>query len=268
MASIGMPGSEPPDPRTALASHPLDPAARAWLDEAVTRIGAKPSAIRALFPAARRRCGSARLDEHWTVDEAARALLIVALPLTGDELAAELAGLFRHGDPAEQRAVLRALPLLDGDYADDTAGDPAELLHDRALPLVREALRGNDNSVIEAALGAYGAAWLTDDEYRQAVLKCVFCEIPLDRIAGLDTRADVRLAEMLGDFAHERVAAGRDVPADVWRVTGAPPTLVERLTEETRATVPARREAAERALKALDDMTATTAAAQHTEEEA
>lgn len=254
MASIGMPGSEPPDPRTALASLPLNPAARAWLDESVTRINGKPTAIRALFPAVRRRCGSVRLDGHWTVDEAARAVLLTALPLTGDELAAEITGVFRHGDPAEQRAVLRALPLLDGD---DVAGDPAELLHDRALPLVREALRGNDNSLIEAALGEYGASRLTDAEYRQAVLKCVFCEIPLDRIAGLDVRADLELARMLTDFAYERVAAGRDVPTDVWRVTGATPDLVERLTAESRATVPARREAAARALKALHDTTTT-----------
>ncbi|MDX2931451.1 EboA domain-containing protein [Streptomyces ipomoeae] len=268
MASLGTFDSEPPDPRTALSRHPLDPAARAWLDESVTRIADRPTAIRALFPAARRRCGTTRLDEHWTVDEAARAVLLTALPLTGEALAAELAGLFRHGDPAEQRAVLRALPLLDS--AGTTTGEPLGpvALGDRALPLVREALRGNDNSVIEAALGPYGAARLPDAEYRQAVLKCVFCEIPLDRIAGLDARADDELARMLADFVHERVAAGRDIPADIWPVVRAHPTLVERLTDETRAAVPARREAAERALKALDATPATPAAPQKLKEKA
>ncbi|MET9845512.1 EboA domain-containing protein [Streptomyces ossamyceticus] len=249
MASLGMPVSPPPDPRTALSRHPLEPAARSWLADAEERIAARPAAVRALFPAARRHCGRARLDAHWTADEAARAVLLAALPLTGAPLAAELAGLFRHGDPAEQRAVLRALPLLDA--ATEVDGEP---LADLALPLVREALRGNDSHVIEAALGPYGAARLPDAEYRQAVLKCVFQEIPLDRIAGLDTRADAELARMLADFVHERVAAGRDVPHDIWPVVRAHPVraaLVERLTAETRAAVPERREAAEGALKAL-----------------
>ncbi|WP_200304387.1 EboA domain-containing protein [Streptomyces adelaidensis] len=264
MAFTGLPRSTPPDPRTALAGHPPDAPAHAWLDEAVARITDRPAAIGALFPAARRRCGHARLDEHWTVDEAARAVLITALPLEGEPLAGELAGLFRHGDPAEQRAVLKALPLLD-DTPDALAGEhPGDhgRLGDRALPLVREALRGNDSSLIEAALGPYGAARLPDGEYRQAVLKCVFYEIPLDRIAGLDVRADDELARMLADFAHERVAAGRDVPPDIWPVVRAFPvldTFTDLLTAETHAAAPDRREAALRALKALREATALTA---------
>jgi hypothetical protein len=262
MVSTGMPLSEAAehseartllaDPRTLLSGHALDPAARAWLDEAVARIADRPVAVRTLFPAARRRCGRGRLDAHWTVDEAARAVLLAALPLGGRPLADELAGLLRHGDPAEQRAVLRALHL----FADPRGGDPAsrEPLGDLALPLVREALRGNDSSVVEAALGPYGADRLPDAEYRQAVLKCVFHEIPLDRIAGIAARADAELARMLADFAHERVAAGRDIPADIWPVVRAFPAadeLTDRLAAETRAGTPDRREAAERALTAL-----------------
>ncbi|WP_181801999.1 EboA domain-containing protein [Streptomyces shenzhenensis] len=254
MVSTGMPTSEtakPSDPRTLLTLHPLDPAARTWLDEAVARVTESPAAVRTLFPAARRRCGRARLDARWTVDEAARAVLLTALPLGGQPLADELAGLHRHGDPAEQRAVLRTLPLL----GTPDGGDPArEPLGDLALPLVREALRGNDSGIIEAALGPYGAIRLPDAEYRQAVLKCVFYEIPLGRIDGLPTRADAELARMLADFTCERVAAGRDVPADIWplvRPFPAADRLTDRLTAETRAAVPERRQAAQRALEAL-----------------
>ncbi|WP_405592083.1 EboA domain-containing protein [Streptomyces sp. NBC_01092] len=192
--------SAPPDPRPALAAV-LDDTARTWLDRGAAEVAAEPPAVRRLFPAARRRCGRGRLSGHWSVDEAARAVLLTALPLRGQALADEVTRLHRHGDPAEQRAVLRTLPLLD--------------LGDLALPLVREALRGNDTTLIEAALGAYAAAHLPDAEYRQAVLKCVFCEIPLDRVAGLDARADRELARMLADFAHERIVAGRDVPQDI-----------------------------------------------------
>jgi len=202
-----------PPSLTAPDPHPaLDDPARTWLAEATARIASDPGAIRRLFPAARRRCGRARLDAHWTVDEAARAALLTALPLRGRALADEVTGLYRHGDPAEQRAVLSALPLLD--------------LGDLALPLVREALRGNDNSLIEAALGPYATDHLPDDEFRQAVLKCVFCEIPLGHVHGLTARADHELARMLADFAHERLAAGRDVPDDIRPVVRAFPGVI------------------------------------------
>ncbi|MDC0766341.1 EboA domain-containing protein [Streptomyces sp. HD] len=201
----------PADPRPALAAV-LDTTARTWLDESAAEIAAEPAAVRRLFPAARRRCGHGPLTEYWTVDEAARAVLLTALPLSGEALAAEVGRLHRHGDPAEQRAVLRTLPLLD--------------LGDLALPLVRETLRGNDTTLIEAALGTYAATHLPDAEYRQAVLKCVFCEIPLDRVAGLDIRADRELARMLADFAHERIVAGRAVPQDIRPVVRAFPDVV------------------------------------------
>ncbi|MEV6996741.1 EboA domain-containing protein [Streptomyces sp. NPDC093982] len=202
----------PPDhPHPALADV-LDPTPRTWLDDGAAKVAAEPAAVRRLFPAVRRRCGHGRLTAYWTVDEAARAVLLTALPLRGQALADEVTGLHRHGDPAEQRAVLRTLPLLD--------------LGDLALPLVRETLRGNDTTLIEAALGPYAAAHLPDAEYRQAVLKCVFCEIPLDRVSGLGARADRELARMLGDFAHERIVAGRDVPEDILPVVRAFPDVI------------------------------------------
>ncbi|MFI1352737.1 EboA domain-containing protein [Streptomyces sp. NPDC020898] len=200
-----MPLSDPtlPPPAPLLPLLPLAPEARVWLDTALTRIGADPSSIRTLFPAVRRHCGRAPLPDGRTVDEAARALLLAALPLRDQALVDEVTALHRYGDPAEQRAVLRALPQVD---ADGTG---------RFLDLVRQTLRGNDNTLIEAALGPYAAAHLPADEYRQAVLKCVFCEIPLARVAGLDDRADAELARMLSDFARERTAAGRPVPEDI-----------------------------------------------------
>ncbi|WP_328421481.1 EboA domain-containing protein [Streptomyces sp. NBC_00443] len=202
----------PPDHPHPTLTDVLDPTARTWLDDSAAKVAAEPAAVRRLFPAARRRCGHARLTEYWTVDEAARAVLLTALPLGGHALADEIARLHRHGDPAEQRAVLRTLPLLG--------------LGDLALPLVRETLRGNDTTLIEAALGPYAAAHLPDAEYRQAVLKCVFCEIPLDRVTGLDARADRELARMLADFAHERIVAGRDVPQDIVPVVRAFPDVI------------------------------------------
>jgi len=227
---------------TALERH-LTPAAQSWLSEAVDRVGRDPAVVRTVFPAVGRRCGRGPLVAGWTVADAARARLLTALPLRGAALAEEITALHRYGDAAEQRAVLRSLDRLED--VDASFGD-------LGLPLVREALRGNVTDLVEAALGPYAARHLDHDGYRHAVLKCVFCEIPLDRVAGLADRADAELARMLADFAHERVAAGRDVHADVWPLVRAHPGTLEAsgLPAETRSPVPDRRAAAERALAA------------------
>ncbi|SHI69475.1 EboA domain-containing protein [Streptomyces sp. 3214.6] len=234
--------------------------ARNWLADAVAGVGRDSAAVRAAFPAVGRRCGRGPLVDGWTVADAARARLLAALPLRGAALAEEITALHRYGDAAEQRAVLRSLALLE---------DADASFADRGLPLVREALRGNDTDLIEAALGPYAARHLDHDGYRHAVLKCVFCDIPLDRVAGLDGRADHELARMLADFAHERVAAGRDVPVDVWPLLHAHPGTLDAcgLPAEAHSPVPERRAAAERALDAysaaapVHDSTAPTASA-------
>ncbi|MFF4503520.1 EboA domain-containing protein [Streptomyces sp. NPDC001401] len=233
---------DPHIPPTAL-DRQLTAEAQRWLTDAVARVGQDPAAVRAVFPAVGRRCGRGPLAAGWTVADAARARLLAALPLRGAALAEEITALHRYGDAAEQRAVLRSLALLED--ADASFGD-------LGLPLVRAALRGNDTHLIEAALGPYAARHLDYDGYRHAVLKCAFCGIPLDRVAGLAERADRELARMLADFAHERVAAGRDVPADVWPVLRAHPGTLEAsgLPAETDSPVPDRREAAVRALAA------------------
>ncbi len=193
---------------SATLAERLDEAGLTWLEESRERVRLDPGAIDILFPAAARRCGRGPLGDDqepfrdWTVDEAVRALLVTALPLSGDELVAAVSELYGHGDSAERCAILCALSLLEG-------------IGDAALPLVRDALRTNDTRLIRRALGAYGGRRLDDDAYRQAVLKWVFCEIPLRDAACLAERADARLADMLADYVRERTAAGRDVPPDV-----------------------------------------------------
>lgn len=228
---------------TALDAH-LTAEAQRWLTDAVARVGDNPAAVRTVFPAVGRHCGRGPLVAGWTVADAARARLLVALPLRGAALAEEITALHRYGDSAEQRAVLRSLTLLE-----DTDASFADL----GLPLVRAALRGNDTDLIEAALGPYAGRHLDEDGYRHAVLKCVFCGIPLDRVAGLTERADRELARMLADFAHERVAAGRDVPADIWPIVRAHPGTLEAsgLPAEATSSSSDRRAAAAAALAAF-----------------
>jgi hypothetical protein len=203
--------------RAALAGTP-----HCWLDAALEMVVWDPGTIGRLLPAAGRRCGRAALStmDDWTTDDAARVLLICALPLRGAPLAAEVRSLYRFGDAHERRAVLRALPLLD----ERDAADPA--LVGVAVPLLLDAIRSNDTRLVGAALGPY-ARHLDAHSWRQAVLKCVFTGVPLSVVADLDTRADTELARMLGALAVERYAAGRTMPADATalldRLTGAGP---------------------------------------------
>ena len=98
----------------------------------------------------------------WTADDAARALLLTALP-NGHAAAAET--LYRQGDAAEKRAVLRALPLLP--------------IGAECVPLLHDAIRTNDTRLVAAALGPWATEHLDDAAYDQAVLKCVFIGVPI-----------------------------------------------------------------------------------------
>ncbi|MFE3150605.1 EboA domain-containing protein [Streptomyces sp. NPDC059218] len=187
----------------------LGGAARAWLDEALAEAehaaahqdtehpgspyAAPPWELR--YAAAGRHCGLEHADS-------VRALLLIearaALPA--------LARLYEQGTAAERRAVLLTLHRLD--------------LGPTALPLVEDALRTNDTRLIAAAVGPYSATHLEAHNWRHAVLKCLFTGVGVEAVDGLARRArgDAELARMLGDFAAERIAAGRSVPADLTRV--------------------------------------------------
>ena len=220
----------------------VPPEALAWAQEASADVGADAAAVRSRFPMVGRKVGRAPLvpdasadDVHaWTIDDAARTLLLAAL---GAHVEAELADLYRYGDAAERRGLLRALPYLP--------------LGDRAAGLVDDAVRTNDTRLIAAALGPYATAHLDDAAYDQAVLKCVFVGVPIAPLDGLPGRATAETARMLAAFVHERVAAGRDIPAEVWDVIDRFPPAAElaAIEAERASEFPDRRDAAERALR-------------------
>ena len=83
-----------------------------------------------------------------------------------------------------------------------------------------EAVRSNIGDVFNsfAFANPYPAAYFTESAWNQLVLKCIFNDKPIHLIQGIDERANQDLANMLSDFAHERWAAGRSVPAQVWRL--------------------------------------------------
>ena len=219
----------------------VSPEALAWLRESVAAIEADAAAVRTRFPMAGRKVGRAPLDPDadaddvhaWTIDDAARTLLLVAL---GDGVEAELRDLYRFGDAAERRGLLRALPYLP--------------VADRAMDILDDAIRTNDTRLVAAALGRYATEHLDDAAYDQAVLKCVFIGVPIAPLDGLPGRATPETARMLAAFVHERVAAGRDIPAEVWDVIDRHPPAAElaAIEAERESEFADRREAAERAL--------------------
>jgi hypothetical protein len=184
-----------------------------------------PTAVHRLFPATARLVGRSpqALREPTgvlptTLDEVVRIVLLEALAVARAReralLMEDIQVLYRHGDADEKRAVLRALHRLD--------------LGDAALALVSDALRTNDTRLMAAALGPYGRKHLDAASWRQGILKCLFVGVPLDAVDGVNERADRQLATMVAAYAHERLAADRDVPPDAVRLLSAFPDVVEK----------------------------------------
>ncbi|MFE4480207.1 MULTISPECIES: EboA domain-containing protein [Streptomycetaceae] len=226
------------DLRAAL-DRQLTPDAARWLATALTEVAAEPDqALPRRFAEAGRRGGRALLAAApaphqdpapavpaealaWTVDDAVRALLLAAAPAPADGPAVRASAVYRHGDAAERRGVLRALGPLDllAPYG----------LRDDAVPLVSDALRTNDPRLLAAALGPYGARHLPAPAYREAVLKCLHCSLPLQAVAGLPHRTDAELARMAATHARELTSAGRPVPGDVRALAGPRPAATDPL---------------------------------------
>lgn len=204
-----------------------------WLNGALDGVAREPSSVSRVFPQAGRKVGrgAARPDVdpsgvvHGTVDDDARAALVVALAdaTDDDELARTLDELYRRGDTAERRGVLRGLDALTRRAASDAPVARGEAVLPAPIAavgteLAADALRANDAGLVAAAVGPFGARHLDQHTWRHAVVKLVFLRISLDAVVGLAERRDAELARMARDLAAERRAAGRDVPADLSRL--------------------------------------------------
>jgi hypothetical protein len=203
------------------------PAAQ-WLHEAVASLaggGTDRDLYRSVSLVARR-LGKAPLDldaqeiaaaaqarvhwdpTSWTVDQAARIRLLLAVAADAEAFVRRLDQLCATADIDELVAFYRGLPLYP---------DPP-----RHRPRAAEGIRTNMKVVFEAIAHAnpYPAEQLADDAWNQMVLKALFIGSRLDPIVGLDRRANANLARMLGDYAHERWSAGRTVSPELWRCVG------------------------------------------------
>ena len=140
--------------------------------------------------------------------DAARILLLAGLPAGGKPFAERFRALCRTADAAELMTLYRGLPLYP---------DPASLEEQAG-----EGLRSNMRGVFEAIAhrNPYPQAHFDQHRWNHMVLKALFIGSPLAPIQGLDARANPELARIMCDFAHERWAAGRPVPFEIWRCVG------------------------------------------------
>ncbi len=168
-------------------------------------------------------CPDTRLS-HWSVDTAARALVINDLANSGrHDFANTYANLCRTADLNEQISLYRATSLFEPDDALDTA--------------LGEGLRTSIQAVFEAIAhhNPYPQKAFDTHRWNHMVLKALFIDSTLHPIVGLEERSNPELAIILCDYAHERWAAGRAVTAELWRCVGPFATRDEQLADLHRA---------------------------------
>ncbi len=201
---------------------------RIWLDGQIADLGSE-ARDRDVYPAlglVPRKLGKADLNlaaadleraqaarpgwdpRGWSIDQAARILILLHAGGAGARFAARFGQLCRTADVAEGTAFYRGLPLYP---------DPA-LLEAQAA----EGTRSNMRAVFEAVAhrNPYPREQFSENRWNHMVLKALFVGSTLGPIQGLDERANPALMRMLCDYAHERWAAGRPVSPELWRCVG------------------------------------------------
>lgn len=203
----------------------IDASAWAWLDAALLQAaGADLASLLDAYTRAGLRVGRtplalsaadrARLEEaapgvgvdRWSADDAARALLLMARRdsgRVGEAFVADATSCFEQGDAREQQSWLRALSLWPEAPA--------------FLSAAVEACRTNIIPVFEALAceNPYPARYFPERNFNQMVLKALFNSIAIVRVVGREARLNAELTRMARDYAAERSAAGRTVPADI-----------------------------------------------------
>jgi hypothetical protein len=188
----------------------------------------------------------------WSLDQAARILILLQAGGTGERFAARFGQLCRTADVAEAIAFYRGLPLYP---------DP-----ERLEAQAGEGTRTNMRAVFEAVAhrSPYPKERFAENRWNHMVLKALFVGSALHPIQGLDQRANPTLARMLCDYAHERWAAGRPVAPELWRCVG-PHADAEALADLQRVLATgdtSERKAAALALAACPDFRAKALLAQ------
>lgn len=145
----------------------------------------------------------------WTTDRLCRVWLLANGDSSNEEQYIQrIENLFLTAEVNELVALYAALPVLS--------------FPERWIKRCAEGIRSNIGAALEAIMcdNPYPAAYLDEPAWNQLILKAFFTDKPVERIIGIDERANALLAQTLSDYAHERWAAGRLVNPQIWRCTG------------------------------------------------
>ena len=145
----------------------------------------------------------------WSIDRLARVWLLSVQSFVDAEKAhLAIENLFLSAEMNEAIALYSALPFL---------AEPETWVKRCA-----EGIRSNIGSVLEAIMenNPYPSQYLDEAAWNQLVLKAFFTEKDINKINGLDARANEQLALTLSDYARERYAASRKVNPQLWRLAG------------------------------------------------
>ncbi len=153
----------------------------------------------------------------WTLSRLCRIWWLMQVTAEKENYHATIESLFTNAEMNELADMYAAMPVLA--YA--------ATWEQRCT----EGIRSNIGIVLEAIMyeNPYPAIYLAEAAWNQLVLKAFFTDKDINRITGLDERANARLASTLIDYAHERMAARRTVHPQLWR-------LVARFIDETNFT--------------------------------
>jgi hypothetical protein len=205
----------------------VEPSGLVWLEKSAAQANRDPHAglTFANFSAALRHSGKGPLspdgDEleaaetlvpgwkpsDWTLDQAARIFLLLALP--ADIPSSRLMDLlYQTADLGESLALMKALPLLP---------NPKE-----HLARARDGARSNVKTQFEAVAlrNPYPSLHFDETAWNQLVSKAIFVDSPLDAIIGLEARANRALNRLLVDLIRERQAARRAFSPLLYRCLG------------------------------------------------
>jgi hypothetical protein len=159
--------------------------------------------------------------QGWSLVRLARVWLLTQLDSSDKETYVNhINTLFDTAELNELVALYSVLPLLS--------------YPDQWLFRATDAVRSNMGFVFDAIalLNPYPEKYFSEAAWNQLVMKTIFNDKPVHLLEGLDNRANETLAFILSDFAHERWAAGRSVPAQVWRLVS--PFLNDTLVNDMR----------------------------------
>lgn len=174
------------------------------------KLGQAPIALSAEeIKAAAQDCGRSWDPSHWSIDTAARCLVITTLQQQqGEKFHSLFKELCKNAELKESIAFFQCTAVL--------------LQHDELDTIIGSGLRTHIPAIFQAIAyqNPYPKLYFTQNRWNHMLLKALFIDSELWPIQGVDERANEELALVLCDYAHERWAARRRVTPELWRCVG------------------------------------------------